>query len=404
MMNAPVGGMGLPPEFRNNPYPFYEMLRSMDPVLWVPEFLGRGAWFITSHRECAAVLKDNRFGKEARKVLSEEQLQAMPFLVQRSATKSMLASDPPDHTRLRSLVNQAFTPRMLERLRPHILEIAEGLIGEMKGQEKTDLIGSFAFPMPIIVIAEMLGVPASDRAQFKAWSNPLAQSVDPTASSTVLQEAQRVLPELTAYLERIIEERRREPGADLISSLIQAHDAGDKLSSEELLATCRLLLVAGHETTVNLIGNGMLALLRHPDQRQWLAANPDKISNAVEELLRYDSPVQLTIRTAFEDLQVGDHTIKRGDQVVTLLGAANRDPVQFEDPVVLDLTRKNAATSLAFGQGIHYCLGAPLARMEGQIAINALLQHFPGMELATEELQYRGNITLRGLQALPVKL
>jgi hypothetical protein len=228
--------------------------------------------------------------------------------------------------------------------------------------------------------------------------------VDPTATPEMLQEAVVVLPQLTAYLEGIIEERRQAPQADLISALIQAHEAGDKLSGEELISTCRLLLLAGHETTVNLIGNGMLALLRHPEQRQWLAANPEKIGNAVEELLRYDSPVQLVIRTAYEDTAVGKQTIKRGDQVMVLLGACNRDPLQYEDPAALDLTRANAGTSLAFGQGIHYCLGAPLARMEGQIAINALLRHFPQMKLATEDLQYRGNITLRRLQALPVKL
>ena len=359
---------------------------------------------MTSHHDCAAILKENRFGKEAHKVVPEEQLRSVPFLVQKSGVKNMLFRDPPDHTRLRGLVSQAFTPRMLERLRPHIHEIAESLIADMKGQREVDLISAFAFALPIIVIAEMLGVPAADREQFKAWSNPLAQSVDPTASPDMLQEAQRMLPELTAYLERIIEERRQTPGPDLISSLIAAHEAGDKLDTEELLATCRLLLIAGHETTVNLIGNGMLALLRNPEQRAWLAANPDKIGNAVEELLRYDSPVQLTMRIAFADLPVGNQTIKRGDQVVTLLGAANRDPQQYADPEQLDLTRANAPTHLSFGQGIHYCLGAPLARIEGQIAINALLEHFPKMSLATDELTYRRNITLRGLQALPVKL
>lgn len=405
MERPAFGGMGLPPELRVNPYPFYERLRSIDSVLWVPEMLGRGAWMVTSHQYIAAILKDNRFGKEPKRVLTDDELQRVSFFAQRAAASTtMLTSDPPDHTRLRGLVNQAFTPRMLERLRPHIQEIADELIATMKGQGEVDLIGSFAFALPIIVIAEMLGVPASDRAQFKAWSGPLTYLVDPTATPEMLQEALVALPHLTAYLEGIIEERRQEPQADLISSLIQAHEAGDKLSGEELISTCRLLLLAGHETTVNLIGNGLLALLRHPEQRQWLASNPDKIGNAVEELLRYDSPVQLAIRTAYEDVVVGDHPVKRGDQLMLLLGAGNRDPLQFEDPAVLDLTRANAHTSLAFGQGIHYCLGAPLARMEGQIAVNTLLQHFPQIELATEDLHYRGNITLRGLQSLPVKL
>lgn len=396
---------GLPAGYRTNPYPAYEMLRAMDPVLWVPNILGRGAWLVTSHHECAAVLKDNRYGKRAEKVVDPAELQRAHTLVRGDqVAKSMLFVDPPDHTRLRGLVNQAFTPRMLERLRPHIQEIAEDLISQLRGQGTVDLISAFAFQLPIIVIAEMLGVPPEDREQFKAWSNPLAATVDPTVGPEQVQEAWKVLPALTAYLQQIIDRRRKEPREDLISSLIAAHDAGDKLSTEELLATCRLLLIAGHETTVNLIGNGMLALLRHPEQKAWLAAHPEKIAGAVEELLRYDSPVQLTLRVAYEEMTLGGHTVKRGDQVVTLIGAANRDPGVYQEPAQLDLTRANAHTHLAFGQGIHFCLGAPLARMEGQIAINALLQHFPNMKLATEDLTYRGNITLRGLQALPVHL
>jgi cytochrome P450 len=403
-MLPPAAGLGLPDEFRINPYPFYERLREAGPVLWMPGFLGRGAWFVTSHHECSAILKDNRFGKEADKVLSPEEMAQGPALMRRANLPNMLFRDPPTHTRLRGLVNQAFTPRMLERLRPHIQEIAESLIAGWAGRSEVDLISEFAFPLPIIVIAELLGVPASDRAQFKAWSNPLAATTDPTATPEMVAEAMRILPEFTEYMRQIIEERRQHLGADLISMLIQAHDAGDKLSTEELLATCRLLLVAGHETTVNLIGNGTLALLRHPEQRQWLAAHPDQIVGAVEELLRYDSPVQLTVRTAFEDVHVSGHPVKRGDLVVTLLGAANRDPGVFADPAALDLARANAHSHIAFGQGIHYCLGAPLARMEGQIAIGSLLRLVPDMELAAAELRYRGNITLRGLQELPVRL
>lgn len=404
MMPPVSDSFGMPPEFRENPYPFYERLREANPVLWVPGILGRGAWLITSHKECSAVLKDNRFGKEADKVLQPEELAGIRMMATQATVKTMLFRDPPDHTRLRSLVNQAFTPRMLERLRPHIQEIADHLADEMARQGEVDLIHAFAFQLPIIVIAELLGVPPEDREQFKAWSNPVSALVDPTATPQMIQEAQAAFPQLTAYLERTIAQRRQEPREDLISSLIQAHEAGDKLSAPELLATCRLLLIAGHETTVNLIGNGTLALLRHPEQREWLAANPEAIAGAVEELLRYDSPVQLTMRIAFEEMPVGSQTVHRGDQVVTLLGAANRDPVQFEEPARLDLTRANAGTNLAFGQGIHYCLGAPLARMEGQIAIGTLLRRFPAMRLATDELTYRGNITLRGLKELPVRL
>lgn len=404
-MLEPVGApFGLPPEFRDNPYPFYDRLRALDPVLWVPEILGRGAWLVTSHRDCSAVLKDNRFIKQPERVFPPEELAGDTLLTRRVTVKNLLFRDPPDHTRLRGLVNQAFTPRMLERLRPHIIGIAEHLLDQLSEQPQADLISSLAFPLPIIVIAEMLGVPSEDRESFKAWSNPLAATVDPTATPEMLEQGDKALQALTDYLERIIDKRRSNPGTDLISSLIQAHDQGDRLSHDELVATCRLLLIAGHETTVNLIGNGTLALLRHPAQREWLAAHPEQIVGAVEELLRYDSPVQLTMRLVSEDLELRGHTLKRGDQVLTFLGAANRDPEVFTDPGDLDLTRANANASLAFGQGIHYCLGAPLARMEGQIAISGLLRRFPRMRLASTELKRRGNITLRGLQALTVEL
>jgi cytochrome P450 len=398
------GEFGLPPEFRTNPYPFYHQLRSLDRVLWMPGMLGRGAYLVSGHQECSAVLKDNRFGKEAHKVLPPEEVAKTRLLSAQTGPKSMLMSDPPTHTRLRGLVNQAFTPRVLERLRPHIEEIADQLIDEMAGQKQVDLIEAFAFPLPIVVIAELLGVPAKDRTQFKVWSNPIAALTDPTATPQMMADAMNVMPELSDYLSQIIAERRREPRQDLITALTQAHDQGDKLSADELLITCRLLLIAGHETTVNLIGNGMLALLRHPEQKEWLAAHPEGTPAAIEELLRYDSPVQLTNRIAFEDVTVGSHTIEKGQQVVTLLGAANRDPEMYAEPDRLDLTRKNAGTHLSFAQGIHYCLGAPLARMEGQIAISALLRRLPQMTLVPGELQYRGNITLRGLKALPVNL
>jgi cytochrome P450 len=404
-MNLLGGATGLPPAFRADPYPFYEQLRAMAPVLWVPGLFGRGAWLVTSHRGCNAVLRENRYGKEPERVLPPEELANRTIVMaSKFGAKNMLFRDPPDHTRLRGLVNQAFTPRMLERLRPHVQEIAEELVRQMAGQDEVDLVERFNFALPVIVIAEMLGVPVADRDKFHAWSAPLAAMTDPTATPAMIAAAQAVLPEMTGHMEEIIAKRRVEPQEDLITLLLQAHDAGDRLSTEELLATCRLLLIAGHETTVNLIGNGTLALLRHPEQRAWLAANPDKIVGAVEELLRYDSPVQLTMRIAFEEMELEGQTIKKGDQVMTLLGAANRDPLQFEEPARLNLQRANAQTHVAFGGGIHFCLGAPLARMEGQIAINALLKAFPQMELATEELKYRGNITLRGLQALPVRL
>ena len=397
------GGFLASPEFRNNPYPFYRFLYSGGPVFWVPGVFGHGAWFVTGHAECQAVLKDNRFGKEAERVLPPGEIPLQPAPDSQLGRLTMLVRDPPDHTRLRGLVNQAFTPRMLERLRPRIEAVAEALIdGLLDAPAPVDLIGDYAFPLPITVIAEMLGIPPADREQFKAWSNPLARMVDPTATPDMRQAAQGAVQGLTEYFRRIIGERRREPRPDLITSLLQAHDQGDRLSEDELLATCRLLLVAGHETTVNLIGNGTLALLRHPEQRERLAAEPALVAHAVEELLRYDSPVQLTLRVAMAEVPLGGQLIPRGALLFTLLGAANRDPRQYAAPDELDVARENAGTHLAFGQGIHYCLGAPLARLEGQIAIAALLRRLPGLRLAGGELRYRGNITLRGLEALPV--
>ena len=393
--------------FRQNPYPFYEQLRSMGRAVWMPGILGRGAWLVTGHAECSAVLKENRFGKEAEKVLGPEARDRFAVLGQGgfSTAKTMLFRDPPDHTRLRGLVNQAFTPRMLERLRPHIQAIAEDLTDNLSASGEADLINDYAFPLPIIVIAEMLGVPHSAQDEFKEWSNALVATLDPTATQEAVAAAQEAITHFDEYFSGVIAERRKEPKDDLISLMIQARDEGDKLSEAELLATCRLLLAAGHETTVNLIGNGSLALLKHPEQQELLVSRPDLIVNAVEELLRYDSPVQLTARVAFEDLPIGDQRVKRGDQVLTILGGANRDPEHFERPEALDLTRQNANTHLAFAVGIHFCIGAPLARMEGQIALSTLLKRFPNVRLATdEELEYRGNITLRGLKALPVKL
>jgi pimeloyl-[acyl-carrier protein] synthase len=389
------------PEFRTNPYPFYHQLRAMDPVLWVPGVMGRGVWIVTGYHECSSALRDHRLGKEGYRALPPDQVPPL-FRSLGSARANMLFKDPPDHTRLRGLVNQAFTPRVLERLRPHIQEIAEQLISQIAAGGEAELITAFAFPLPVIVIAELLGVPPEERDRFKAWSGPLAATTDPTATPEMVERSLAAVEELNAFFQPIIAERRRAPRQDLISLLAGARDAGDKLSEEELLATCRLLLVAGHETTVNLIGNATLALLKHPDQRALLTARPELIPAAVEELLRYDSPVQLTGRFALEDADLGGHAIRPGDTVLAVLGAANRDPAQFPDPDQLDLTRPNAGSHVSFSQGIHYCLGAPLARMEGQIALSALLRRLPGLALAGGELEYRGNMTLRGLQRLPV--
>lgn len=392
--------------FLTNPYPMYAKLQANSPVMFAPGVFGLGAWIVTSHQICSAVLRDKHFIKEGQKVLSPEKLASIPIettgdLMERRRA-NMLFRDPPDHTRLRGLVNQAFTPRVVERLRTHIASIAESLLDDLAGKGSADLIHDFAFPLPIIVIAELLGVPPEDREQFKVWSTGLTLGLSPTMTSEDLVKVRQAIEPMDAYLTKIVEERRREPRPDLISELVRVQNAGDKLSMNELLATCRLLLTAGHETTVNLIGNGTLALLRNPEQRQLLESDASLLPNAIEELLRYDSPVQLTMRFTSEDTPLGSLTAKRGDLVVLMLGAANRDPAHFTNPQELDLRRENAASHLSLGQGIHYCLGAPLARLEGAIAIEALLRRLPKLALAQTDLEFRPNIVLRGLKALPV--
>jgi cytochrome P450 len=376
-----------------------------DCVQWVPGIFGLGAWLVTRHAFCSAILRSKHFGKEGETVLPPEKLALIPQGREEIAERrrsNMLFRDPPVHTRLRALVSQAFTPRTIDGLRPHIAAIAEHLLDQVQGDGRMDLIRDFAFPLPIIVIAELLGVPPEDRNRFKAWSTVMTAALDPMVSEAVLARAAQAIDELNEYLGGVIEDRRRAPRADLITELTAAHDEGDRLGKEELLTTCRLLLTAGHETTVNLIGNGMLALLRNPEPRAALATNPSLLPNAVEELLRYDSPVQMTLRFTFEDTQLGSHTLRRSDLVVLLLGGANRDPEQFPEPDRLDVARPNASTHLSFGGGIHYCLGASLARLEGEIAVGALLRRLPHLSLATGPLKWRESPVLHGLVALPV--
>jgi pimeloyl-[acyl-carrier protein] synthase len=404
---SPFARLG--PQFLADPYPFYDALRGAGPVVWMAELFGLGGWIVTGHAACSSVLRNTKqFGKEGHRVVAPERLALIPqesAEVAERRKSNMLFRDPPDHTRLRGLVSQAFTPRTIERLRPHIAEIAEHLIDGMKEKGEADLIRSFAFPLPLIVIAELLGVSPEDRDRFKVWSTALTLAIDLGATAEDLVQAGRAIEELAVYLGEVVEDRRRAPRADLISDLVRVQDQDDRLSMDEIFATCRLLLTAGHETTVNLIGNGVLALLRHPEARAALAADPTQMPRAVEELLRYDSPVQATVRFVMdEEAPLGAHTAKRGDVVVVILGAANRDPEQFANPAALDLGRANAHTHLSFGGGIHYCLGAALARLEGELALAALLRRLPDLALATTELSWRPHLVLRGLKSLPVKL
>ncbi len=385
------------PAFVADPYPMYQRLQADDPVHHSP----LGFWVLTRYADVIASLRDPRLIKEpiAAFVAARFGMQMPPGL-----GLSMLDRDPPDHTRLRGLVSKAFTPKALERLRPDIQRIVNGLLDAVDGHGEMDLIDEFAYPLPVNVICDMLGVPVKDHERFKQWGLDIARGLDAIMLPPESEVAQRSMAgrrALAAYFRELIAQRRASPRDDMLSALIAAEEAGDKLNEDELLATCILLLVAGHETTVNLIGNGTLALLRHPAELRRLRDDPRIIGTAVEELLRFDGPVQRTARIPSEDIVIGGRTIPKGEMVMPFLGAADRDSAQFPDPQRLDLTRADNR-HIAFGMGVHFCLGAPLARMEGQIAINTLLQRLPKLALATDKPEFRQSLTLRGLQSLPV--
>ena len=382
------------PEFIENPFPVYHRLRSEDPVHESP----MGFWVLTRYDDVAGMLRDARFGRKGFDTLLQARFGEAGFDL------SMLFRDPPDHTRLRALVSKAFTPRVVEEMRGRIQEIVDALLDRAQDVGRMDVIADLAYPLPLIVICEMLGVPTENRDLFRRWSVDIARSLDAIALPTepeVIERGTAARHALADYFRGLIAERRRRPKADLLSDLIAAEEQGDKLTEGELMATVLLLFVAGHETTVNLIGNGTLALLRHPVELRALRADPGLIGSAVEELLRYDGPVQRTGRMPNTDVALGGRTIRKGALVLGLIGAANRDPAHFPDPDRLDITRGDNR-HLAFGWGIHFCLGAPLARLEAQIAILALVRRLPRLALATARLEWRRASTLRGLTALPV--
>jgi cytochrome P450 len=386
------------PEFLADPYPTYHRLRAEDPVHHSP----LGFWVLTRYEDVASVLRDPRFIKEPLVALVAARFGGQ---VPRGVGLSMLDRDPPDHTRLRGLVSKAFTPRVVEGLRPRIQQIVDGLITRALPAGSMDLIEEFAYPIPVNVICEMMGVPVEDHERFKGWSLDIARGLDSIwlpPDSEVPRRSAAARHAISEYFRELIAERRTVPRGDLLSALIAAEEAGDKLNEDELLATCILILIAGHETTVNLIGNGVLALLRNPTELRRLRETPALITSAVEELLRYDGPVQRTARVASEDVTFGDRTIPKGDMVMPFIGAADRDPTHFPDPDRLDLARADNR-HIAFGWGIHFCLGAPLARIEGQIAIDTLVRRLPKLALVTDHPEYRQSLTLRGLKELPVK-
>jgi pimeloyl-[acyl-carrier protein] synthase len=387
------------PEFLENPYPFYQKLRENAPAYWFPhQGPTGGMWMATRYSDVAVLLKDERLGKDATRILPPEKLE------QGQDRKDLVTSDPPDHTRLRALVNLAFTPKIVKDLEPRIRQIIAELFDQVRDRRRMDFMPDFAVPLPVIVIAELLGVPVEDRFDFRQWSNVFATSVDAVkANENSIKEGEDAAQQLMEYFKDLIKQRRAQPKGDLISALILVRDGGDRLTEEELLGMCQLLLIAGHETTVNLLGNGLLALLCHPDQLELLKKNPQYMESAVEEMLRYDSPVQRsTVRFTLEPITIAGQEIDAGQQVSAVIASANRDPLQFPDPDRFDITR-NPNRHLSFGRGIHFCLGAPLARTEARLAFEFLLQEAPNIEFGEGKFVRNGNTFFRGLNSLPVK-
>jgi cytochrome P450 len=394
------------PDIRRNPYPLYQRLRREDPVTFVEETYYGPTWLVTRYEDIVALLNDPRFSSDRRNLADDgDRLNQwwMPKIF-RALMDSMVLVDDPDHFRLRNLVHKAFTPRMIRRLEPRIEAISHELLDAVANQGVVDLIAAFALPLPLTVISEMMGVPEEDRLKFHKWS---ASFLDLSFDKPL-----ELLPQLpnafqmNRFFKQLIRMRQRQPADDLITALVQAEEAGDRLSEDELVAMLFLLLLAGHETTVNLIGNGTLALLENPTQLAKLRVRPELMDCAVEELLRFTNPVEsLAPRYALEDVELGGHHIARGETLLLAIASANRDEAKFEQPQELDIER-HPNKHVAFGLGIHYCLGAPLARLEGQVAFKVLLDRCPHLALAvpSEKLEWRRSATVRGLKALPVRL
>ncbi|MCM3109551.1 cytochrome P450 family protein [Lederbergia lenta] len=382
--------------FTQNPYPVYTKLREEDPVPYVLLPDGQYAWMITRYEDAVAALKEQRFIKDFTKFYEEDMENADLF------SKNMLFADPPDHKRLRGLVSKAFTPQLIAGMRDRIQEITDELLEEIAGKKNVNLIDEFAFPLPIIVICEMLGIPTDDRDKFRIWSNSIIE--DPNGGYD--EKVQQHMNDFVQYLQKRFAYVRENPGNGLISQLIIAEEKGDQLTEQELYGVVTLLIIAGHETTVNLIGNAVMALLEHPRQLALLKNQPELIHTAIEEALRFNDPVEFsTSRWAAESFEFKGKSISKGDLVIVVLNSANHDPNQFKDPDVFDITR-GKSRHLAFGKGIHACLGAPLARLEGEIAINSLIQRYPNIKLNIDknDLEWRSGMIVRGVKELPVTL
>ncbi|MDX6313175.1 MAG: hypothetical protein QOF44_2639 [Streptomyces sp.] len=393
------------PEFVANPYPAYAALRATGRAHW---FEPSRQWLVPHYEDVSALLRDRRLGRTYLHRFTHEEFgrtapppEHEPFTTLNG--NGLLDLEAPDHTRIRRLVSKAFTPRTVERLAPTVQRLADELVGELLADGGGDLIAKVAEPLPVAVIAEMLGIPLADRHLLRPWSADIVGMFELNPTEDTARRAVQASLDFSAYLRGLIAERRTEPGEDLISALIAAHDEADRLSEQEMISTCVLLLNAGHEATVNTTGNGWWALFRNPGQLEALRAAPDALlPSAVEELMRYDTPLQMFERWVLDDIEIGGTVIPRGSEVALLFGSANRDPARFDQPDELRLARPDNP-HVTFGAGIHFCLGAPLARIELAASFGSLLRRAPGLQLVSEP-EWSPGYVIRGLKSLPVTL
>jgi cytochrome P450 len=392
-------------EILQNPYPTYARLLEEGPIHYIDVGGKWAVWSIFSHAECSSIAKDSRFSaKRAKQMLFSLPIrrQAEFSDLARMLSLWLIFMDAPEHTRLRKLMNKGFSPAVVEALRPQIEALVDQMLEPLEPGSEVELMGLFANPMPVRIILELLGIPQTLRDTFVSWSRAIAVfRGNPNRTVEEAHAAQDALVNLTEFFRKTVTERRRNKGNDLISLLIDIEEEGEVLTEEELHAQCIALLFAGHETTRNLIGNGIYTLLQHPEETAELRENPEIIRSAVEELLRYESPVQFTARVLKEKTEICGQSIPKGWTVLCMLGAANRDPKQFQDPHQLNLKRLNNQ-HLAFSAGTHFCIGAPLARLEGQIAIRKIVQRFPKMRFAGQRPEWASTFGFRGLKRLPV--
>ena len=392
------------PEFYQDPYPVFDRLRAEAPVAWSEAL---GAWVLTRYEHVQATMYDpRRFSSRGRLSAALErfppEVHARFKPLEDHFGIGLIGSDPPNHTRMRALINKAFVPRTIDQMRGRLQGLIDELIDAALPRGQMDLVRDLAYPLPATVITELLGAPPSQRDNFKRWSDGiLAFQGSGVVSADLIEHSQRHLLEMRAYLTELIAERRGQPRDDLLGRLVEAETEGDRLSSAELLVICVTLLTAGHETTTNLIANGTYTLLRHPEQMEALRREPQLMAGAIEEVLRYEGPLQRNPRRAAENLELGGQQLRQNDYLLPLLGAANRDPLAFPEPQRFDITRQ-PNRHLAFGQGIHFCVGAPLARLEGQLALGTILRRLPKLRLNTEKVEWERHTLFRALRALPV--